>query len=56
MTLLEIRELLKDRRLSFIAAQIGVSRQCLDKIMRGKTTTPSYSVFNALVNYFTSKE
>ena len=53
MTMDEIRDQLKDRKISLVAKAVGVSRQAIYNIMTGKTPTPRVDTYKALVKYLT---
>ena len=51
MTIDEIREKLKDRRLSMVAMATGLSRQAIHKVITGKTPNPSHETVRRLMEY-----
>lgn len=51
LTLEEIREKLKDRKLSVVAASTGLSRQAVHNVMTGRTPRPSFDTVRRLVEY-----
>jgi transcriptional regulator with XRE-family HTH domain len=51
LTLEEIIEKLQDKRISYVADQIGVTPAYLYAIMSGKAVNPSYSVVKKLSDY-----
>jgi transcriptional regulator with XRE-family HTH domain len=54
LTLDEIREKLKDRRLSIVAEACGVHPETIRRILRGNTT--SYETTKALSDYLEDKK
>lgn len=55
MTLEEIREKLKDRRLSMVAVATGLSRQAIYNVVTGKTPNPSHETVRRLMEYLESR-
>ena len=55
LTLEEIREKLKDRRLSMVAVATGLSRQAIHNVVTGKTPHPSYETVRRLMEYLERK-
>ena len=51
MTLEEIKEKLKDRRLSMVALATGLSRQAIHNVVTGKTPNPSHETVRRLMEY-----
>lgn len=55
LTLAEIREKLKDRNLSYVAEELGRSRQQIWQVASGKNTNPTYSFVKQLSDYLEGK-
>lgn len=55
LTLEQIVEKLKDRKLVAIAESTGLSRQTISKVLNGKIKSVSYSVVKTLSDYFMSE-
>lgn len=55
LTLIEIREKLKDRNLSYVAEELGRSRQQLWQVASGKNANPTYSFVKQLSDYLEGK-
>lgn len=51
LTLEEIREKLKDRKLSMVAEATGLSRQAVHNVMTGRTPRPYFDTVRRLVEY-----
>lgn len=51
MTLDEIRNKLKDRNLSYVAREIGMSRQQLWAIIKGRNTNPTIKTMRKIQKY-----
>ncbi len=51
LTLEEIREKLKDRRLSIVAVATGLSRQAIHNVVTGRTPNPSHETVRRLMEY-----
>lgn len=47
----EIREKMKDRNITKVAAKIGVSRPHLSTILNDKNTNPTYNIMKKLSEY-----
>jgi len=56
MTREQVADALKDRRISHIARDTGLSRPAIQRIRDGSTAHPSYAVIKALSDYFTKQE
>lgn len=55
LTLEQIRERLKDRRLYMVAKEIGVSYPTLLAISRGESKNPSYRIIQLICDYLERK-
>ena len=55
LSLEEIRYKLKDRRLSVVSKEIGVSYPTLLAIYKGEAKNPSYRIIELICNYLESK-
>lgn len=55
LTLQQIQDKLKDRRLRVIAQDIGVSYPTLLSIAQGKSKNPSYRIVQLICEYLESK-
>ncbi len=53
MTLEQIREALKDRRIPIVADATGIHHNTIAAIRDGKTSDPSHRVVQALTDYLT---
>jgi len=52
----EIRELLKDRNISAVAENAGVSYPMLQRFMRNEVDDPSYKMIIALIKYLENQQ
>ena len=52
MSLDQIREALRDRRLDIVSRETGLHRNTLSAIRSGKNENPKYIVIKALSDYF----
>jgi DNA-binding phage protein len=55
MTLDQVREALKDRKIAMVSEATGLSRQYLYNLMLGKTPNPSYDAVFRVVEYLERK-
>jgi DNA-binding phage protein len=55
LTLEEIREALKDRKISMVAEETGLSRFAIYKLVNGETNDPHLSTVQVLSEYLTRK-
>ena len=53
LTVAQIKEALKDRRLAIVAEATGLTRVSLNNIRNGTTKNPSYNTVVALSEYLT---
>lgn len=52
MNLEQIRKKLQDRNLSYVAREIGMSRQQLWAIIKGRNTNPTIKTMRKIQKYF----
>lgn len=53
LTLQEIMDGLRDRRINVISEATGVSRSTISRIRQGKNANPTFGVMKALSDYLT---
>jgi hypothetical protein len=56
LTVDEIREKLKDRRLNIVAEKTAIHYNTVVKMARGEIQSPSYKTLVEFTKYFTEKE
>lgn len=56
LTLEEIRKRLKDRRLTVVSKEIGISYPTLLSIYQGKAKNPSYRIIGLICDYLEDKQ
>lgn len=56
MDIQEMREKLKDRRISVVSKETDVNEATLRAILRGANENPTYKVFKAIEKYLTGEE